>query len=112
MSQKAPGLQPGDEGPTWLVNTHALGENENRRKTVKYRRSPTPAQQRCLCQQLEECRWLYNHRLAERRAAWEQRQASVRRYDQHATLPALKAERPSVAVGQSPVVQHVAVRID
>src|SRR5579872_748358 len=82
------------------------------RKTVKYRLYPTPAQQRRLEQQLEECRWLYNHLLAERRDAWEQRGESLRLYDQHAELPALKAERPSLAGVQSQVLQNVAVRID
>src|SRR5262249_53435014 len=37
---------------------------------------------------------------------------SVRLYDQHATLPTLKAERPSLAGIQSQVLQNVAVRID
>ncbi|HST88618.1 MAG TPA: RNA-guided endonuclease TnpB family protein [Ktedonobacterales bacterium] len=82
------------------------------RKTFKYRLYPTPAQVRRLEQHLEECRWLYNHLLAERRDAWEQRQESVRLYDQHAELPALKAERPSLAGVQSQVLQNVAVRID
>jgi len=82
------------------------------RKTFKYRLYPNKQQQRLLEQQLEECRWLYNHLLAERRDAWEQRQESVRLYDQHATLPALKAERPSLASVQSQVLQNVAVRID
>jgi putative transposase len=50
--------------------------------------------------------------LAERRAGWEQRQASVRLYDQQATLPVLKAERPALAGVPSPVVQQGAVRID
>ncbi|HLZ22602.1 MAG TPA: helix-turn-helix domain-containing protein, partial [Ktedonobacterales bacterium] len=81
------------------------------RKTFRYRLYPTPAQARRLEQQLEECRWLYNHLLAERRDAWEQRQESVRLYDQHATLPALKAERPALAGVQSQVLQNVAVRI-
>jgi putative transposase len=36
----------------------------------------------------------------------------VRLYDQHATLPALKTERPSLAGVQSQVLQNVAVRID
>jgi len=36
----------------------------------------------------------------------------VRLYDQHAELPALKAERPSLAGVQSQVLQNVAVRID
>src|SRR5258708_38886489 len=82
------------------------------RKTFTYRLYPHKQQQRLLQQQLEECRWLYNHLLAERRDAWEQRQESVRLYDQHATLPALKAERSSLAGVQSQVLQHVAVRID
>jgi putative transposase len=82
------------------------------RKTFKYRLYPNNQQQRLLAQQLEECRWLYNHLLAERRDAWEQRGESVRLYDQHATLPALKAERPSLAEVQSQVLQNVAVRID
>src|SRR5262249_37299660 len=44
--------------------------------------------------------------------AWEQRQESVLLYDQHARLPALKAERPALAGVQSQVLQNVAVRID
>lgn len=82
------------------------------RKTFKYRLYPTPAQARRLEQQLEECRWLYNHLLAERRDAWEQRQESVRLYDQHVELPVLKTERPQLSGVQSQVLQNVAVRID
>src|SRR5260370_42225022 len=82
------------------------------RKTFKYRLYPNKQQQRLLDQQLEECHWLYNQLLAERRDAWEQRGESVRLYDQHATLPALKAERPALAGVQSQVLQNVAVRID
>ena len=95
-----------------LANTHALCYNNGMRKAFRYRLYPTKQQQRLLEQQLEECRWLYNHLLAERREAWEQRQESVRLYDQHATLPALKAERSSLAGVQSQVLQNVAVRID
>jgi len=82
------------------------------RKTFKYRLYPNKQQMRLLEQQLEECRWLYNHLLAERRDAWEQRQETVRLYDQHAMLIVLKAERPSLAGVQSQVLQNVAVRID
>jgi putative transposase len=82
------------------------------RKTFKYRLYPNKQQLRLLERQLEECRWLYNHLLAERRDAWEQRQEPMRLYDQHATLPALKAERPALAGVQSQVLQNVAVRID
>jgi len=81
-------------------------------KAFKYRLYPTERQQRLLGEQLEECRWLDNHLLAERRDAWEQRQESLRYYDQAMTLPALKAERPSLATVQSQVLQNVAVRID
>src|SRR5258708_31378486 len=82
------------------------------RKTSMYRLYPNTQQQRLLDQHLEECRWLYNHLLAERRDAWEQRQESVRLYDQQATLPLLKAERPQLSGVQSQVLQNVAVRID
>ncbi|HEX3271931.1 MAG TPA: RNA-guided endonuclease TnpB family protein, partial [Ktedonobacterales bacterium] len=86
--------------------------NGDMRKTFKYRLYPTKQQQRLLEAQLEECRWLYNHLLAERKSAWEERQESVRLYDQQATLPALKAARPALAGVQSQVLQNVAVRID
>ena len=55
---------------------------------------------------------MYNHLLVERRDAWEQRQESVRLYDQQATLPVLKADRPALAGVQSQVLQNVAVPID
>jgi putative transposase len=82
------------------------------RKTFKYRLYPNKQQQRLLEQQLEECRWLYNELLAARRDAWEQRLESLRLYDQQATLPMLKAARPTLARVQSQVLQNVAVRID
>ena len=82
------------------------------RKTFKYRLYPTKQQQRLLDQQLEECRWLYNRLLAERKQAWEERQEAVRLYDQQATLPALKAERLPLAGVHSQVLQNVAVRLD
>jgi putative transposase len=61
---------------------------------------------------VEECRWLSNRLREERTRAWEACQASPRLSDQHALLPALKAERPTLARVQSPVVQNVAVRLD
>lgn len=82
------------------------------RKTCKYRLYPNKQQRRLLDQQLEECRWLYNYLLAERRDAWEERQESRRLYDQQATLPALKAERSTLTTVHSQVLQNVAVRID
>jgi putative transposase len=64
------------------------------RNTFEYRLYPNKRQQRLFEQQLEECRWLYNELLAARRVAWEQRQESLRLYDQQATLPALKGAVP------------------
>ena len=81
-------------------------------KMFKYRLYPNKQQARLLEQQLEECRWLYNELLAARRDAWEQRQESLRYYDQATSLPGLKAERPSLATVHSQVLQNVAVRID
>jgi putative transposase len=81
-------------------------------RAFKYRLCPNQQQQRLLEQQLEECRWLYNHLLAERRDAWEQRQESLRYYDQAMTLPVLKATRPSLAQVNAQALQNVAVRID
>ena len=61
---------------------------------------------------LNECRWLYNHFLEQRKAAWEERQESFSLYDQIKTLPTLKQERPSLNAVHSQVLQNVAVRID
>src|SRR5262245_8098254 len=82
------------------------------RKTFKYRLYPNTPQQRLLEQQREECRWWYNALLAARRDAWEQRQASLRLYEQQATLPTLNAARGTLTTVQSQVLQHVAVRSD
>jgi putative transposase len=65
-----------------------------------------------MCATLDECRWLYNHLLEARKSAWEERQETLRLYDQHATLPALKVERPQLSTVHSQVLQNVAVRID
>ncbi len=63
-------------------------------------------------QWLEECRWLFNYFLAERKEAWEQEQRSINYHAQATSLPALKEQRPSLANVHSQVLQNVAVRID
>jgi len=81
-------------------------------KTFKYRLYPTKEQQRLLSRQLEECRWLWNALLAERKTAWEERQETVDYYDQKAELPLLKAtDRPSVQGVHSQVLQEVVLRL-
>lgn len=61
---------------------------------------------------LDECRWLYNHLLEQRKAAYDERQESLSLYDQHATLPGLKTARPTLQTVHSQVLQNIAVRLD
>src|SRR6266516_4086084 len=82
------------------------------RKTFKFRLRPTTAQETAMNATLEECRWLYNHLLDERKTAYETTGTSPSLYQQHASLPALKRERTSLAHVHSQVLQNVAVRID
>lgn len=63
-------------------------------------------------QWLEECRWLFNHFLAERKEAWEKEQKSINYHTQATSLPVFKKQRPSLASVHSQVLQNVAVRID
>jgi transposase len=46
-----------------------LRYDEGVHKTFKYRLFPTPAQETALRAPLEECRWLYNHFLEERKTS-------------------------------------------
>jgi putative transposase len=81
-------------------------------KTFHYRLYPTKKQQRLLARQLEECRWLWNTLLAERKQAWEERHETVDYSDQQNALPALKASvRPTLQEVHSQVVQDVARRL-
>jgi putative transposase len=89
-----------------------LCQNEDVLKTFQYRLYPTKAQETKMRATLDECRWLYNHLLEGRKTAWEERQESLRLYDQLGTLPALKVDRPSLARVHSQVLQNVGVRID
>jgi putative transposase len=81
-------------------------------KTFQYRIYPTRKQERMLNATLEECRWLYNHLLDQRKRAWEERRESLSLYDQLGELPTLKRERPTLTQVYSQVLQNVGVRID
>ena len=61
---------------------------------------------------LNECRWLYNHLLEQRRMAWDERRVLLSLYVQQVTLPPLKVERPSLDIVNAQVLQNVAVRLD
>src|SRR6266516_1329750 len=82
------------------------------RKMFRYRIYPTKKQDRLLNETLEECRWLYNHLLEQRKVAYEQTGKGLTLYQQHATYPILKQERPSLLKVYSQVLQNVAVRVD
>jgi len=78
----------------------------------QYRILPTKKQEKKLNETLEECRWLYNHLLATRKDTYEQHGESLSLYEQQATFPILKQERPSLQDVHSQVLQNVAVRVD
>ena len=81
-------------------------------KTFQYRLYPTKQQHRLLSRQLEECRWLWNTLLAERKRAWEERREMVDYYEQKAALPSLKVgERPSLNEVHSQVLQDGTLRL-
>jgi len=81
-------------------------------KTFQYRLYPNKEQGRLLSRQLEECRWLWNELLAERKQAWEERRETVVAYDQLMALPGLKAgERPTLREVHTQVLQDVALRL-
>jgi putative transposase len=80
--------------------------------TFQYRIYPTKKQVNLMHKTLDECRWLYNHFLEERKYLWEEYATSLGLYDQIKALPILKANRPSLAGVYSQVLQNVAVRID
>src|SRR2546421_10398732 len=82
------------------------------RKLFQYRIYPTKKPETRLNETLEECRWLYNHLLQRRKEVYEQDGLSLSLYQQQATFPILKTERPSLATVHSQVLQNVAVRLD
>ncbi len=81
-------------------------------KAFKYRIYPKKSQQSRLNQTLDECRWLYNHLLEQRKTEWETHQHSISCFEQQRTYTILKTERPSLRDTHSQVLQNVAVRID
>jgi putative transposase len=78
----------------------------------QFRLYPTRKQETKLNETLEECRWLYNHLLEKRKTTYEQTSKGLTLYQQHATYPRVKQERPSLSMVHSQVLQNVAVRLD
>jgi putative transposase len=82
------------------------------RKAFQFRIFPSKRQEKLLRQTLEECRWLYNQLLEDRKRAWEEKQESLGVYDQHTGILRYKREREGLKQVHSQVLQNVAVRLD
>jgi putative transposase len=82
------------------------------RKSFQFRLRLTKKQARALQSWLDECRWLYNELLRQRKDAYEELNISLSKYQQNMFLPFLKTERPSLAQLHSQVLQNVVDRLD
>lgn len=82
------------------------------RKTFQFRLRPTKAQTKLLQGQLDECRWLYNELLSQRKVAHEELDVSLSKYQQLMFLPLLKEERPTLQTVHSQVLQNIVDRLD
>jgi len=82
------------------------------RKTFQFRIYPNKYQKQILNDQLEQCRWLYNHLLEQKIDSWKNNQVSISMYDQHKYITQLKHTNPSIKLVYSQVLQDVATRID
>ena len=81
-------------------------------KTFKFRLYPTKNQRIKLDNILEECSWLYNHFLDQRKDAWKKDKKSIDCYDQIKLIPELKRTRPSLKRAHSQALQNVPYKID
>ncbi len=82
------------------------------RKTFQFRLRPAKAQAKLLQEQLDECRWLYNELLSQRKLSYEELNISLSKYQQLMFLPLLKEERPSLKKIHSQVLQNIVDRLD
>lgn len=82
------------------------------RKSFQFRLRPTKKQKKLLQVQLDECRWLYNELLEQRKLCHEELDLSLSKYQQLMFLPLLKEGRPGLAEVHSQVLQNVAERLD
>jgi len=81
-------------------------------KPFTFRIFPTKRQTAVLRDTLNECRWLYNKLLEQRKNTYEESGKSLFLYTQINGFGALKQERESLKAVHSQVLQNVAVRLD
>ena len=84
----------------------------NVHKSFQFRLKPTKKQAKALQAQLDECRWLYNELLSQRKLAYEDLDISISKYNQNMFLPFLKTERATLSQVHSQVLQNVVDRLD
>jgi putative transposase len=82
------------------------------RKAYEFLLKPTKKQARLLEEQLDECRWLYNEFLQQRRLSFEEIDIPISKYQQLMLLPFLKEERTSLKKVHSQVLQNVVDRLE
>jgi putative transposase len=82
------------------------------RKAFQFHLRPTKKQAKALQIQLDECRWLYNQLLEQRKLSHEELDIGLNKYQQSMFLPELKIERPSLTLVHSQVLQNVVDRLD
>src|SRR3990172_474026 len=81
-------------------------------KSFKFRIYPTSKQNTLLNQNLEACRFLYNHFLSQRKDSYEKEKKSLTYHTQAVSIVKLKKEKPFLQSVHAQVLQNVAVRID
>jgi len=81
-------------------------------KSFRFRLRPTKKQAKALQAQLDECRWLYNELLEQRKLSHEELDITLSKYQQLMFLPLWKEERPTLAQVHSQVLQNVVDRLD
>ena len=82
------------------------------RNSFQFRLCPTKAQAKLLKEKLDECRWLYNELLSQRRLSHEELDLSLSKYQQLMFLPLLEEERPSLKIVHSQVLPNIVNRLD
>lgn len=81
-------------------------------KSYKFRLNPTKKQARILQQTLDECRWLYNAILEQRKISHEGLDLPLSKYQQMMFLPELKIKCPGLSNVHSQVLQETVTRLD
>jgi len=82
------------------------------RKAFQFHLRPTKKQAKALQLHLDECRWLYNELLEQRKTSYLELEKSLTRTQQYGFIPHLVQERPGLALIHSQVLQNVADRLD